>query len=412
MRVTTLFRKLVGVSGLIVEDVSFEDQAMIAKVRPRWRRPRCGECGARAPGYDRAPRPRRWRHLNLGGWQFVLEYRPRRVNCRICEGIRVERVPWAEHASWFTRDFEEMVAYLAQITDKTQVTKLMGVAWGTVGAIVQRVVARKLAPDRLEGLRCIGVDEFSYRKFHRYLTVVVDHDRRRVVWAYKGRDSGTLARFSEDLGEEGCAELECVTIDLSAGFIKAVQEHAPQAQIVFDRFHVQRLASDALDEVRRSQQRELRGTDEERVLRHTRYALLKSPWNLTPMEEGKLADVQQANERLYRAYLLKETLARSLDYLQPWRAERSLREWLSWASRSRLKPFIKVARTIREHLDGILAYVRSRMTNAFVEGINSRLRMIARRAFGFHSHYSLIAMLFLCCGGITLSPPLPRPTKP
>jgi transposase len=410
VRVTTLFRQLIGVSELIVEEIHLAEEAVIASVRPRWRKPRCGECGKRAPGYDRA-RTRRWRSLNLGRLRLVLEYTPRRVRCPRCAGVRVERVPWAEHGSGFTDDFEEMVAYLAQVTDKTQVTKLMGIAWDTVGAIVRRVVDRKRDPDVLEGLRCIGVDEFSYRRFHRYVTVVVDHDRGRVVWAARGRDSSTLSAFFEELGEERCAELECVTIDLAAGFIKAVQEHAPQAQVVFDRFHVQRLASDALDEVRRAQQRELKGTDDELALRHTRYALLKSPWNLTAMEEGKLVDVQGANAALYRAYLLKETLARALDYRQAWRAERLLREWLAWASRSRLAPFVRAARTIRKHLEGILAYVQTRRTNGFVEGINNRLRMIARRAFGFHSHVPLIAMLFLCCGGIRLSPPLPGPTQ-
>jgi transposase len=367
VRVTTLFRKLVGVSELIVDDVSFEEDAVIAAVRPRWRLPRCGECGKRAPGYDRA-RTRRWRHLNLGRLRLILEYTPRRVRCLRCEGVRVERVPWAEHDSGFTRDFEEMVAYLAQVTDKTQVTKLMGIAWDTVGAIVRRVVDRKRDLDVLDGLRCIGVDEFSYRRFHRYVTVVVDHDRGRVIWADKGRDSSTLGAFFNELGDERCAELECVTIDLAAGFIKAVQEHAPQAEIVFDRFHVQRLASDALDEVRRAQQRDLKGTDDECALRHTRYALLKSPWNLTALEEGRLVDVQKANAPLYRAYLLKETLARALDYRQPWRAERLLLQWISWASRSKLEPFVRAARTIRKHLDGILAYVRSRRTNGFVEG--------------------------------------------
>lgn len=406
MRATTVVRKLIGVSDLFVKRVVFEYGEVVAIVRPSWKHPRCGECGGRAPGYDHA-RPRTWRHLSLGCHRLVLAYQPRRVSCAGCGGIRVEKVPWAAHSASFTYEFEELTAYFAQITDKTKVTRLMGIAWDTVSAIVGRVVQRNLDPDRLEGLRCIGVDEFSYRKFHRYVTIVVDHDRGRVVWAAKGRSSGTLGEFFDELGEDGCAELECVTIDLAAGFIKAIREHAPQAEIVFDRFHVQRLASDALDEVRRAQQRELRGTDDERSLRRTRYALLKNPWNLTPLEDGRLADVRQVNGPLYRAYLLKETLARALDFKQPWRAERLLREWLGWASRSRLKPFVRVAKTIRKHFDGILAYVSSRRTNAFVEGINNRLRMIARRAFGFHSHSPLIAMLFLCCGGITLSPPLP-----
>jgi transposase len=325
--------------------------------------------------------------------------------------VRTEQVPWAQAGSRFSEEFEELVAYLAQVTDQTRVTELMGIAWTTVGAIVERVGARRLDPARLDGLRRIGVDEFSYRKRHRYLTTVVDHDRRRVVWAAAGRSAETLAAFFDALGEERCAELECVTMDMAGGYIKAVEERLPAVQIVFDRFHVQRLASDALDTVRREQLRELRGSESGRELFRSRFALLKNPWNLTRKDQQKLSEVQRTNGPLYRAYLLKETLAQALDYKQPGRAERALREWLAWASRSKLPPFVKAARTIRKHFDRILAYVRERLTNGIVEGFNNKLRMIARRAFGFHSPPPLIAMLFLCCGGITLDPPLPAPTE-
>lgn len=406
MRVSTLLRRLLGVSQLTIEGVHFEQGAMVVAVLPRWRRPRCGECGTVQPGYDQA-RPRRWRHLGLGRLRVEFAYAPCRVECARCNGVRVEAVPWAPHGSAFTHDFEELVAYLAQVTDKTQVSKLMGIAWSSVGGIVQRVVQRKLDPDLLEGLRCIGVDEFAYRRRHNYLTVVVDHDRKRVVWTGKGHDSSTLKAFFQALGPERCAQLQCVTIDMSAAFIKAVEESAPNAQIVFDRFHVQRLASDALDEVRRKQVHELRGTSEGRELFRTRFALLKNPWNLSAVETDRLSAVERSNAPLYRAYLLKETLARSLDYRQPARAERSLTEWLSWAARSRLEPFVRAGRTVRKHFAGILAYVRGRLTNAFLEGMNNRIRMIAHRAYGFHDHFALSAMIFLCCSGVTLDPPLP-----
>ena len=396
------------ITSLRVRSVAFEEDGLVLGVEPRWRRPRCGDCEKRAPGYDHSP-ARRWRQLGLGRLRIWLAYAPRRVRCLRC-GVRTEQVPWAPQGSRFTWDFEELVAYLAQVTDKTRVTELMGISWTTVGAIVERVVARRLDPSRLEGLRRIGVDEFSYRKRHRYLTTVVDHDRRRVVWAAAGRSAATLGAFFDELGEERCAELECVTMDMAGGYIKAVEERLPEAQIVFDRFHVQRLASDALDAVRREQLREIRGTDEGRALFRSRFALLKNPWNLTREQKQKLSEVQRTNVPLYRAYLLKETLAQALEYKQPARAERALREWLAWASRSKLPPFVKAARTIRKHFDRILAYVRKRLTNGIVEGINNKLRMIARRAYGFHSPPPLIAMLYLCCSGIQLDPPLQKPT--
>jgi len=405
MRTTSLLQHLIGVTPLVIDGFSLEPRGLVLDVRPRHRRPRCGGCGRLRPGYDRSG-PRLWRHLGIGDLKIWLRYAPRRVSCRRC-GIRTERVSWADPGSRFTHDFEELAAYLARATDKTTVTHLLGVAWRTVGAIVGRVVDRRLDRDRLCGLRRIGVDEFSYRKRHRYLTLVVDHDRGRVVWAGPGKGSEALSGFFRALGPKGCAALETVTMDMSGGYQKALAKHAPQAEVVFDRFHVQRLASDALDAVRREQLRERRGTPEGRALFRSRFSLWKNPWNLDARERRRLKGIERNNRTLYRAYLLKESLARALDYRQEWRARRALKEWLGWASRSRLPAFVKLARTVRKHLEGILAYVGERLTNGIVEGINTRLRMVARRAFGFHSPQALIAMLYLCCGGIRLEPRMP-----
>jgi len=402
-------RKTLGVTQLFVDDFEFTEEGLVVAVRPSWKRPRCGGCGKCATGYDRRA-VRRWRHLGTGRLKIWLEYAPRRVQCRHCGGVVTEKVPWAPHQSRFTWEFEELVAYLAQVSDKTNVTKQMGIAWPTVGAIVERVVARLLDPGRLNNLRRIGVDEFSYRKHHRYITTVVDHDRRRVVWAAKGRSAETLTAFFDELGPERAARIECATIDMSAGFQKAIREHAPNATIVFDRFHVQRLVSDALDQVRRAQVRFVGLGEKGRAIKHSRFALLKNPWNLTRKDKQKLSELQRTNAPLYRAYLLKETLAQALDYKQPGHARRALLDWLAWASRSKLKPFVKAARTIRKHFDGIVAYFEERLTNGIVEGLNNKLRMIARRAFGFHSPDPLISMLHLCSGGIELNPPLPTPT--
>ncbi len=347
-----------------------------------------------------------WRSLPVGRFSVLFAYAPRRVNCPQC-GIRTEAVPWARHGARFTKDFEEMVAHLARVTDKTTVTSLLGISWRAVGAVVERVVASRLDPHRLDNLRRIGVDEFSYRKRHRYVTVVVDHDTGRVVWAKEGKSSGTLAAFFKELGPERRATIEHVTIDMAGGYIKAIKEHLPNAEIVFDRFHVQRLASDAVDKVRRSLWREHKGTDEGTAIKGSRFALLKNPWNLTVSERRRLRDVQRTNAPLYRAYLLKEMLAKALDYRQPKRARRTLDAWLAWASRSRLEPFVKLARTIRAHKESILAYVRHRLTNGVVEGLNNRTRTIARRAYGFHSATALISMIHLCTSGIVLHPPLP-----
>lgn len=409
MRVTTLLRRLLDVRQLVVEQARLREDGLEIDVRPSWRQARCGGCGRRAPGYDQRP-PRRWRHVPWGPWAVWLRYAPRRVQCARC-GIVAERVPWAASSGTrFTEALEELGAYLATVTDQTTVTRLLGISWGSVGAIVERVVARKLDPRRLEGIRWIGVDEFSYRKRHRYLTLVVDHERQRVVWAVKGRGHEALGSFFEALGPERLAKLELATIDMAGGYLKAFGERAPHVTIVFDRFHVQRLASDALDEVRRAQVRQILDRTQAGSIKGTRFALLKNPWDLTPTEKQKLSTVQRTNAPLYRGYLLKETLAAALDYRQPKRAREALEAWLSWASRSRLRPFVKAARTIRKYQEGILEYVRVRLTNGLAEGINNKIRVITRRAYGFHSPEALIAMIFLSCGGIQLQPTLPKPT--
>lgn len=411
MRITTLLRRLLGVSHTVVRRVRFDGDQLLVDVSPSWRKPRCGLCGQRAPGYDR-PKERRWRDVALGGVVVWLVYQVRRVECATC-GIRVERVPWAAHDSRFTLALEELGAFLARVTDKTTVSTILGVSWRAVGSMVRRVVGDLLDPGRLDGLRRIGIDEFSYRKRHRYITVVVNHDTGKVVWAAEGKGSDTLHRFFDELGPERLAVLETATIDMSAAYKSAIEQRAPHVQIIFDRFHVQRLAHDALDEIRREVGRLLRREDDfatAKAVKGSRFSLHRREHRQTDTDRQRLSDIQRAHKPLFRAYMLKETLAQTLDIPDPDEATQQLDGWLAWASRSRLAPFVRIGRTIRRHLDGIRAYIHERLTNGIVEGTNNKLRMIARRAFGFHSPAALIAMLFLCCGGIALSPPLPGMT--
>jgi len=409
VRVTKFARALVGIASLFVNNVRFEGAFIVLTVAPTWRKPRCSECGRVCPGYDRKRKPVRWVHLHLGAVRILLEYAPRRVQCPHC-GVRVELVPWARQGSRFTRPFEEMTAYLAQITNKTEVSRMMGISWRTVGNIVARVVTERLDHQRLDSLTCIGVDEFSYRKRHHYITTVVDHDRKRIVWAAEGKSSETLNAFFEELGEQRAAAIKTITIDMSGAFIKSIEAKAPHAQIVFDLFHVLRLASEAVEEVRRemsSHLRELDDPDAAVAVKQSRFVLLKNPWNLAPKEWDKLCAIQRHNAPLYRSYLLKETLAAVFEETAIDKAGAELERWLAWASRSKLAPFVKAARTVRQHKKRILAYIETKLTNGLVEGFNNKLRMIARRSFGFHSAAALIAMLFLNCGGVTLNPPLP-----
>ncbi len=393
--------------GASVVDVSFGAEGVIVSVALRRRRrvcSRCGQTGGELEIHDR--RVKRWRHLDLGSSRCVIEAELRRLRCPDC-GVHLEAVPWARPSSPYTRDFEDVVAWLAQQMAKTPIAGLLRIAWDSVGHIVTRVVAEHLDERRLEGLIAIGVDEISYRRHHRYLTSVVDHASGGIVWCSAGRNAATLQRFFDELGERK-QSIKAVSIDMSGGYEKAIRESVPDAEVCFDPFHVVRLAQRAVDQVRRDEwnAHERSYTKTGRWIKSTRWSLLKAPAKQSIDQLALLHEVQQANRALYRGFLLKEELRVLYQLEDPRLAPEHLDAWLAWASRSKLDPFVKLARTIRQHRDGILAAIRLGLTNGRLEGLNSRIRLISHRSFGFHSADPLITLVYLCCTGITIQ--LPR----
>jgi transposase len=406
MRVTTAFNRLLRLPGASVIDVSFSAEGVIVTVCLRRRRRVCGRCGqtGRLEIHDR--RIKRWRHLDLGASRCVIEAELRRLRCLDC-GVHLEAVPWARHDAHHTRDFEDLVAWLAQQMAKTPIAGLLRIGWDTVGRIVQRVVADHLDEHRLDGLVQIGVDEISYRRGQRYLTSVADHKTGAIVWCAPGRNAATLQQFFALLGDRKTS-IRAVSIDMSGGYQQAIREAIPRAEICFDPFHVVRLAQRAVDQVRRDEwnAHDRSKTPAGKWIKGTRWSLLKSPEKQTIDQLAKLGEVQQANRPLYRAFLLKEELRLLYHLDDPGLAPTHLDSWLTWASRSRLEPFVKLARTIRRHRDGILNAIRLGLDNGRLEGLNSRIRLISHRSFGFHSPWPLIALVYLCCSRIVI--PLPR----
>lgn len=413
MRIATVFRRLLGLQAIRVTGYEFQTDALMLffDVQPRRHGLVCGRCGRRHRGgaYDTRP-ARLWRHLDLGPWEIYLRMQLRRFPCPSCETVVTEAVPWAEHASTFTRDFEDVVSFFAQQTNQTVVSRVMNIAWPTVGNIIERTVDRRGTPLSKRKLRRLGVDEISYRRHHKYLTLVADHESGQIVWGGEGKSASTLDGFFEALGEEGRARVELVSMDMSAAFIASVRKRLPHATIVFDPFHVVKLANEAIDKVRRVQVRALAGKAQAGALKHTRWILLKAPENLKPDEQIKLALLGGANRPLYRAYLLKEALRDVYATRTAADARRRLHAWLAWASRSRLPAFVKLARTLRKQFEGIVAAVEHGLSNGRLEGINNKVRMLSHRAFGFHSAKALLALVFLCCSGIQV--PLPSDNRP
>jgi transposase len=419
-------------SGTVIEEVIWEEAPAVlaggaprititAHVRAHKRRaPRCGICGRPAPGYDQGDGRRRWRALDLGTIRAELEADAPRVQCAV-HGVVVAQVPWARHGAWHTRAFEDTAAWLACVTSKTTITELMRVSWRAAGSMIERVSAEKRAgADRMAQLRRIGIDEISYRKSYKYLVVVVDHDTGLLVWAAPGRDKATVGKFFDALGPQRSAQLTHVSADGASWIAAVVSGRAPQAEQCTDPFHVVSWATEALDEVRREVwnrarsgqpptgrvRKTGRATGDARDLKNARYALWKNPEDLTANQAAQLDWIAKTHPCLHRAWLLKEGL-RVIFKLKghPRLAARALNKWLAWASRSRIPQFIELGRKIRHYRPGIEAALRNSLSNGLIESVNTKLRAIARAAFGFHGPEPMIALGMLALGG--LRPSLP-----
>lgn len=403
MRLTTVFNKVFALQGAWVREVEFASGVIRARVQARARLHQCPECGYRTrAAYDH--RDCQWRHVALGKWQVQVQARLARLECPR-HGVRLERVAWAEPGSRFTRAFEDLAAWLAREMSISAVTRLLKVSWSAVGRMIKRVVERHIDADELDNLEAIGVDEVTYKKGHNYVTVVIDHATGRPVWMGEGKSKDTLKRFFDLLSEEQKQRIRVVSMDMGAAYYEQTRASLPHAQICFDPFHVVQLANEACSEVRRTEARERKGTPHADVLKGARWTLLRAPENLREYEHVRLAEVSKLNKRAYRGYLLKEEL-RALYTCSPLNAAPHLKAWMVWAARSRLEPFKKLKRTLARYAEGILNAIRLGANNGRLEGLNTRIAVVRRRAFGFHSSTAFIAMIRLCCTNLPLILPI------
>jgi transposase len=349
--------------------------------------------------------------LDWGTVQVFLEAGAPRVNCPE-HGVVVAAVPWARHGAGHTLGFDQTVAWLATVCAKSAVVELMRIAWRTVGAVVARVWADvETETDLLAGLTRIGIDEVSYRKGRKYLLVVVDHDTGRLVWAADGANQGTLSRFFELLGPARCAAITHVSSDSARWMADVVGAFCPRAVRCADPFHVVVWATEALDAQRRrtwTAARAAAGTSgrrrtraESRGLSQVRWTLWKNPENLTAAQREQLAWIAKTDPALHRAWALKEGLRTVFVIARrsPPEAVEALDRWISWARRCRLPDFVKLAQRIVRNRDAITASIEHRLSNALVESTNTKIRLLIRRGFGFHSANAVIALAMLSLGG-------------
>lgn len=418
MRATTLLNRLLNLPGTAVVDpgswqVEPGGGEVLVRVGLTRRQLVCPHCGFRsAVRYDTREVDSSWRHLDLAGRVCRVRLRRRRLRCPE-HGVVAEEVPFARPGSGFTRDFEHLVAWLVTKADKTTICEFARIAWRTVGAIAARVAADELDPGRLAGLVDIGVDEISWKKHHHYLTLVSNHTTGKIVWGRPGKDTETLNAFFDEVGQTGTETIEAVSMDLGPAFAKSVRARAPRATICFDAFHVVKLATEALDAVRRQvwqSARKLRDKTIAKKYKGARWALLKNPGDLNADQTGTLREIKKSGGALWRAYQLKESLrAVFAGDLDTETTNDLLDRWCAKAQRSRIPEFVKTARTIRKHRDGITAALDRGLSNGRHEGLNNKVRLIIRRAYGFHTAEAALATITLTCGPVNLQLPYHTP---
>ena len=406
MRVTTAFKRLLCLTGITVSGVEFGKSTVVVTVKLTARKLQCPLCVFTTKAqYDRRPVSSVWRHLDLAAWRLEIRSDLRRLECPT-HGVRTEGVPFARPGSRFTRDFEDLVGWLATTMDKTALRRLMRIDWDTTGRIIERVIETGLDPKRLDDLFVIGVDEVSWRKGHSYLTMVSNNATGKFVWGQQGKDTATLDCFFTELGKERSEAIEAVSMDLGPAFDKSARKpgHATNAIICYDPFHVVQLATKALEKVRRQVWQELRQLPDKDVARRfkgARWALLKNPEDLNDEQAVTLRQLKRKGGQLWRAYALKEALrAVFAGDLSEDDVALLLDRFCSKASRSGLKPFVTMAQTLRKRRSGILASVRLGINNARHEGLNRRVRLIINRAYGFHSANAALALIMITLGPV------------
>ena len=439
----TLCKKLLNVKNCVVESVNTytaadgADRIRIAARPSRWHADDCPVCHRKCPRYDsKCKTPRIWRGLDWEGIIVEVEYRTHRIACPE-HGVLVADVPWAYPDSGFTKNFDLTVGWLAVYLPKSAVAEYMRIDWETVGRCVHRTL-NDIEPDRtrrLDGLVNIGIDETSYKKGHKYITVIVNHDTNTVVWASKGHGKTVLEAFYRQLSKEQLACIKIVTGDGAKWITECVDEFTPECERCVDPFHVVEWAMEALDEVRREAWREAheeakrlakenpgkRGRpkkddpaaaavreakEKAEEIKGAAYALGKASERLTENQQARLEMIAGTDPRLHRAYRMKERLRLLLKIQDVDEAAAELERWLWWASHSRIPAFKELYKKIKRHKKHILNTIRLGMSNARVEAINNKIKLIIRKAYGFRNIENMLDMIYLVCSDLRI--PLPN----
>jgi transposase len=407
MRDTELYRQLLGLESpwdvSRVELSVEEGRVDVWTGHPRGARWSCPECDRELPTYDHAVE-RAWRHLDSLQFLTYLHARPPRVSCPD-HGVRQIRLPWAEPMSRFTNLFERMAVDVLKECDVLGASRLLRTSWDETWHLMERAVARGQAVKELAVPALVGVDEKAAGRGHDYVTVVSDLAQGTVEYLADERKESSLDSYFERFSTEQLAGVEAVAMDMWEPYANSVRSHLENAddKIVFDRYHIMKNVVTAVDTVRKQENRALVATGD-RSLTGSKYLWLYSAENLPERHHSRFDELRSGDLKTSRAWAIKENLRFFWDYRRRGWAEKHWKSWYFWATHSRLNPIIEVARTLKRHLPGLLAFFEHRITSAGAEGLNSRIQAIRVSARGYRNRDNFKTAIYFHCGGLDLYP--------
>jgi transposase len=403
MRDRELYARILGLAEpWVVADVELDTagKSVVVKLGRRdGAALQCPECGQACPGYD--TQPRRWRHLDTCQFQTILQADVPRMSCPE-HGVRQVRVPWAEPNSRFTALFERLAIDWMTEAGRSATARQLDLSWAEADGIMQRAVDRGLARRSAETVIILGVDEKSFQG-REFVTVMCDLETGTVLHVADGRGGESLRECYESLTPEQRAGVEAVAMDMHQPYVNATQSMLPDATIVFDKFHIAKLAGEAVDQVRRQEAKALAEQDDDR-LKGTRYSWLRNPLDESLQQRRTFEPLRTSNLKTARAWAIKETLMDFFCYSRRSAAQSFFSKWFGWAVRSKLRPIVKLAHTLRSRMHTLLNYCECPITNAATEALNSKIQWIKYMARGFRSREGYRRAIYFHCGGLQLHP--------
>lgn len=362
----------------------------------------CPECGVTCVIADHSPE-RTWRHLDTMQFETVLRARTPRAKCKAC-GVKTTTVPWAGKHSRFTLMFEAFaIEVLLACGNVKNAAGLLSLDWNSAHRIMERAVERGVACRELESLRYVGLDEKSFRRGHSYVSTLTDLTGSRVLEVVEDRTEEAADQLWESLTDEQAEQIEAVAVDMWPAFANSIEKGAPQAEIVHDRFHISKHLNEAVDKVRR-QEHKLLKSEGDQTLTGTKQMWLFNPENMSEDRWIEFDVLKDQELKTSRAWAIKEQFRWFWEYRYAGNARKFFDRWYGWATRSRLKPIIDVAKMLKRHLDNTLTYFRHGITNAMSEGFNSRIQSIKSQARGFRAFKNYRTRILFYCGKLKLMP--------